>query len=67
LPTIVVTHDPIDARILGKCLVVLESGRVTQFGTWDDLVAAPASRFVEEFVAAGLDGSVVADDHIHGI
>lgn len=51
IPSIVVTHDPADARALAGSIVVLESGQVTQAGSWDELVRAPASRFVEEFVA----------------
>ncbi len=50
LPSIVVTHDAADARQLGDCVAVLEAGRVTQTGTWDDLASRPASGFVEEFV-----------------
>jgi molybdate transport system ATP-binding protein len=52
LPTVVVTHDPADARALGGRVVVLEEGRVAQVGSWDELTAAPASRFVAEFVSA---------------
>jgi molybdate transport system ATP-binding protein len=52
LPTVVVTHDPADARALGGRVAVLEGGRVAQVGAWDDLVAAPTSRFVAEFVSA---------------
>ena len=52
LPTVVVTHDPADARALGSRIVVLETGRVTQQGTWQDLARAPASAFVKELVAA---------------
>jgi molybdate transport system ATP-binding protein len=51
LPTIVVTHDPEDARRLGHRILVLESGRITQLGSWDDLVKRPASPFVQRFVA----------------
>jgi len=50
LPTIVVTHDARDARALADRLLVLEAGRVTQTGTWDELRSRPASRFVERFV-----------------
>jgi molybdate transport system ATP-binding protein len=53
LPTIVVTHDPADAQALGSEIVVLERGRITQRGTWGDLVRAPGSRFVEEFTQRG--------------
>lgn len=52
LPSIVVTHDPTDALALGQRVAVLEAGRVSQQGTWDELAAAPATRFVEQFVAA---------------
>lgn len=52
LPSIVVTHDPTDALALGQRVIVLEAGRVSQQGTWDELAAAPATRFVEQFVAA---------------
>jgi molybdate transport system ATP-binding protein len=50
LPTLVVTHDARDARVLGDRLLVLEGGRVTQTGTWDELRSRPASGFVESFV-----------------
>lgn len=51
LPTVVVTHDPRDARELGDRVLVLEGGKVTQSGTWAELRARPASRFVASFVA----------------
>ncbi|WP_438035201.1 ABC transporter ATP-binding protein [Sorangium sp. So ce204] len=52
IPTVVVTHDATDARLLGDRIAVLEAGRVTQAGTWEELSARPASPFVEEFVAS---------------
>jgi molybdate transport system ATP-binding protein len=51
LPTIVVTHDPNDARLFGQRIAVLEAGRIVQEGTWEGLVTAPQSRFVAQFVA----------------
>ncbi|KYF63548.1 molybdenum ABC transporter ATP-binding protein [Sorangium cellulosum] len=56
LPTVVVTHDAADARLLAHRVAVLEAGRVTQAGTWDELAARPASRFVEELVASARGG-----------
>jgi molybdate transport system ATP-binding protein len=50
LPTIIVTHDPADARQLGARIAVLEAGTITQTGTWAELAASPASAFVERFV-----------------
>jgi molybdate transport system ATP-binding protein len=52
LPTIIVTHDPLDARALGQRIAVIESGRITQHGRWDELVAAPATAFVRELLAS---------------
>ena len=52
LPTLIVTHDAADAQELATQIVVLEAGRVTQLGTWDELARDPASRFVAEFVAS---------------
>lgn len=52
LPTIVVTHDASDARQLGQRIAVMEAGKITQVGRWDELVAQPASHFVAEFVAS---------------
>jgi len=50
LPTVVVTHDATDARVFGDRIAVLESGRITQTGSWSELVAHPASAFVAAFV-----------------
>jgi molybdate transport system ATP-binding protein len=52
LPAIVVTHDPYEAQVLGHRIAVLEAGRITQCGTWSELVASPASPFIERFVAS---------------
>jgi len=52
LPTIIVTHDAAEARELGTHFAVLEAGQMTQLGTWEELAAAPKSRFVARFVAS---------------
>jgi molybdate transport system ATP-binding protein len=51
LPTLLVTHDPEDARLLAHKILVLEGGKVSQQGSWQDLVSRPATRFIEQFVA----------------
>lgn len=53
LPTVLVTHDAADARQLGHRIAVLEAGRITQAGSWDELREQPGSRFVEELVGLG--------------
>lgn len=50
IPTLIVTHDPEDARTLGERIVVLEQGQVVQSGPWDELAQRPATAFVAELV-----------------
>ncbi len=47
IPSVVVTHDPADARMLGRTIAVLERGKVTVRGSWDDV-----SRSTSGFAAA---------------
>lgn len=51
LPTLIVTHDAADARRLGHRIAVLEAGRITQSGTWNEIAAQPGSPFVERFLS----------------
>jgi len=55
VPSLVVTHDPVEARALATRAVVLEAGRVSQAGTWGELAAAPATPFVHRAVAAAVE------------
>ena len=48
LPTLIVTHDPVDAVALGSRIAVLEAGRIVQQGSFEQLRAAPATSFVGE-------------------
>lgn len=50
LPTLIVTHDPNDAQVLGKRVAVIEAGSCSRSLTWAELCQAPVSRFVSEFV-----------------
>ncbi len=50
IPTLMVTHDPQDVQQLASRVVVLEAGAITQTGTWAELGAQPATRFVKDFV-----------------
>jgi molybdate transport system ATP-binding protein len=51
IPTVLVTHDPTEAQLLARQLLVLECGRVSQGGTWEELAARPATTFVRDFVS----------------
>ena len=53
LPTLLVTHDPADARALGERALVLEAGRMTQLGTPEELERSPATPFVRAYFAGG--------------
>jgi sn-glycerol 3-phosphate transport system ATP-binding protein len=45
-----VTHDQVEAMTLADRLVVMNAGRVEQFGTPSEVYNRPASRFVANFV-----------------
>ena len=48
--SVVVTHDPEEAMLLGDRLAVMRAGRVLQIGTPDDVYRRPESAFVAEFL-----------------
>jgi molybdate transport system ATP-binding protein len=50
LPAVVVTHDPLDAAVVGDRLAVLDGGRVVQEGSREELLAHPRVPFVAELV-----------------
>jgi len=49
---VMVTHDLAEAAYLGDRIVVMNSGRIVQIGSIDDLRDRPADSFVTEFVSA---------------
>jgi len=53
--TVLVTHSPADAAALADSVLVLESGRVTQRGTLDELRASPATPYVRRMLAASVE------------
>ncbi len=50
LPALVVTHDPLDAFVVGDRLAVIERGRVVQAGTGEELLSHPRTPFVADLV-----------------
>lgn len=50
LTTIMVTHDPEEALTMSDKVLTLNNGRVAQFSTPDQIVNAPASQFVSDFI-----------------
>jgi molybdate transport system ATP-binding protein len=47
--TLLVTHDPVDAVTFSDEVFMMENGEVVQHGSFDQIRAAPRSRFVGEF------------------
>jgi molybdenum ABC transporter molybdate-binding protein len=54
IPTVVVTHDYEDARILGDRIAVMHRGEVVQTGTAEQIARTPASPFVAAFTGTNL-------------
>ncbi|MFP5347982.1 MAG: ABC transporter ATP-binding protein [Actinomycetes bacterium] len=52
--TVLVTHDPLDAMILGDRLVVMERGQVVQQGTAAEVARAPRTDYVARLVGLNL-------------
>jgi len=53
-PTIVVSHDYEDARVLGDRIAVMNAGEIVQVGTPAELLRHPASEFVARFCGTNL-------------
>jgi molybdate transport system ATP-binding protein len=51
---VIVTHDPLEAAALADRLVVLESGRMVQSGSFDDVYRRPRTRFIAEMIGRNL-------------
>ncbi|MCP1199591.1 ABC transporter ATP-binding protein [Notoacmeibacter sp. MSK16QG-6] len=48
--TIFVTHDQLEAMTIADSIVLMQSGRIEQIGTPDEIFERPASRFVADFI-----------------
>ncbi|MDD2878078.1 MAG: ABC transporter ATP-binding protein [Acidiphilium sp.] len=64
LTALCVSHDPADCAHLADHVAVLESGRISQCATPEDLFNAPASPYAARL--AGLSGGVAVDARIEG-
>ncbi|MFH9982295.1 ABC transporter ATP-binding protein [Streptomyces sp. NPDC017179] len=51
---VLVTHDPLDAMVLGDRLVVVEHGRVVQEGTPPEIARRPRTDYVAQLVGLNL-------------
>ncbi|MBN9619383.1 MAG: sulfate/molybdate ABC transporter ATP-binding protein [Actinobacteria bacterium] len=65
-PTVIVTHDPIEALLLATRIVVLERGRVVQAGSPAEITSRPLTPYVARLVGMNLYvGTVDAGDTVH--
>ena len=66
LPALIVTHDVRDVRALKATVYVIETGRIVQSGSVEDLAAHPASEFVAEFFDSDVvvAGVVASEDSL---
>ncbi|HEX8093371.1 ABC transporter ATP-binding protein [Jatrophihabitans sp.] len=67
-PSLVVTHDPLEAMVLTDRLLVIEDGRVVQQGSPAEVARRPASQYVARLMglnlyrgSRGSDGAVALD------
>jgi molybdate transport system ATP-binding protein len=67
-PSLVVTHDPLEAMVLTDRLLVIEDGRVVQQGSPAEVARRPASQYVARLMGLNLyrgirsaDGTVALD------
>ena len=50
LTTIMVTHDPEEALTMSDRVLILKDGRVSQYGTPEDIIERPSNQFVRDFI-----------------
>lgn len=60
VPALVVTHDPLDAFVVGDRLAVVEDGRVAQIGTGEELLSHPRTPFVASLVGLNFYSATLA-------
>jgi molybdate transport system ATP-binding protein len=60
-PSLIVTHDPVDALVLADRVLVLEAGRVVQEGTPAEIARRPATEYVARLVGLNLYPGILAD------
>ena len=64
ITSVYVTHDQIEAMTLADRIVIMDSGRIQQIGTPDEIYSDPANTFVAGFI--GAPPMNIVDGHIEG-
>jgi molybdate transport system ATP-binding protein len=63
-PTVLVTHDPLDAMMLADRLVILEDGRVVQTGDAATITSQPRTDYVARLVGLNLYRGFLQDGRV---
>jgi molybdate transport system ATP-binding protein len=63
-PTVLVTHDPLDALLLADRLVVIEKGRMRQTGTPAEVAARPETEYTARLMGVNLYAGEASDGRL---
>lgn len=55
LTTIIVTHDPEEALTLSDRVLIIDQGKIAQYGRPEDIIQKPANDFVKKFILNQLE------------
>lgn len=64
LTTVMVTHDPEEALTMSDRVLIMNKGRVAQYATPGEIVHAPASQFIKDFILRQL---TIKRDNIYAL
>lgn len=64
LTTIIVTHDPEEALTLSDRVLIVNEGKIAQYGTPEEIIHTPLNEFVEEFI---LNQLKIKKDNIYAL
>lgn len=63
-PRLLVTHDPTEAFLLADKIYILENGRITQFGSAEEIRLMPRTPYVADLVGSNLFVGVASDGDV---
>ena len=64
LTTVMVTHDPEEALTMSDRVLIMNAGRIAQYATPDEIVHAPVSQFIRDFILRQL---LIKRDNIYAL
>lgn len=64
LTTVMVTHDPEEALTMSDRVLIMNKGSIAQYSTPDEIVHAPVSQFIKDFILRQL---IIKRDNIYSL